>query len=148
MKMTPEEYAQRVKRVGPPSSLFRDCAWAFGVGGAICLLGEILRQRYLAMGADTQLAGTLTSCTLIALSAILTTLGLYQRLAVWGGAGSLVPITGFANGVVSSAIEFKTEGRVPGTGAKMFTIAGPVIVYGTLASVIYGLIYALLGMAG
>lgn len=100
------------------------------------------------MGADTQLAGTLTSCTLIALSAILTTLGLYQRLAIWGGAGSLVPITGFANGVVSSAIEFKTEGRVPGTGAKMFTIAGPVIVYGTLASVVYGLIYALLGMAG
>ena len=138
MKMTPEEYAQRVRRVGPPSSLFRDCAWAFGVGGAICLLGEILRQRYLAMGADTQLAGTLTSCTLIALSAVLTALGWYQKLASRAGAGSLVPITGFANAVVSAAIEFRSEGRVTGTGAKMFTIAGPVIVYGTLASAVYG----------
>lgn len=148
MKMTAEEYAQRVRQAGPPSSLLKDCVLAFATGGSICLLGELLRQRYLAMGADADLAGTLTSCTLIALSAILTTLGLYQRLAAWGGAGSLVPITGFANGVVSSAIEFKTEGRVSGTGAKMFTIAGPVIVYGTVASVIYGLIYALLGMAG
>ena len=148
MKMTAEEYARRVRQAGPPSTLLKDCVWAFGVGGSICLLGELLRQRYLAMGADADLAGTLTSCTLIALSAILTTLGLYQKLAARGGAGTLVPITGFANGVVSSAIEFKTEGRVPGTGAKMFTIAGPVIVYGALASVVYGLIYALLGTAG
>ena len=90
------------------------------------------------MGLDKELAGTLTSCTLVVLSALLTTLGLYQKLAAKAGAGTLVPITGFANAVVSAAIEFKTEGRVLGTGAKMFLIAGPVIVYGTLAAVLYG----------
>ena len=135
MKMTAQEYARRVKKVGPHSPLGTDCLWAFGVGGGICLLGEVLRQRYLALGLEADLAGTLTSCTLIALSAVLTTLGLYQKLAARAGAGSLVPITGFANAVVSAAIEFKTEGRILGTGAKMFTIAGPVIVYGTLSAV-------------
>ena len=138
MKLKPREYARRVQRASPPSPLGKDCLWAFGVGGGICLLGEVLRQRYLAMGAEPDLAGTLTSCTLIVFSAVLTTLGWYQKLAAKAGAGSLVPITGFANAVVSAAIEFKTEGRVPGTGAKMFIIAGPVIVYGTLAAVIYG----------
>ena len=138
MKRNAQEYARRVQRASPPSPLGKDCLWAFGVGGGICLLGEALRQRYLAMGAEPELAGTLTSCTLIALSAALTTLGWYQKLAAKAGAGSLVPITGFANAVVSAAIEFQTEGRVPGTGAKMFLIAGPVIVYGTLAAVIYG----------
>ena len=93
-------------------------------------------------------AGTLTSCSLIVLSAVLTTLGWYQKLAAKAGAGSLVPITGFANAVVSAAIEFKAEGRVLGTGAKMFTIAGPVIVYGTLAAVVYGAVLWVLGMAG
>ena len=125
MKMTAQEYTRRVRRIGPKSPLGTDCLWAFGVGGGICLLGEVLRQRYLAMGAEPDLAGTLTSCTLILLSAVLTTLGWYQKLAAKAGAGSLVPITGFANAVVSAAIEFKTEG-------------GPVIVYGTLAAVIYG----------
>ena len=140
MKMTAQDYARRVKRTEPRSPLASDCLWAFGVGGGICLLGEVLRQRYLAMGAAADLAGTLTSCTLIVLSAVLTTLGWYQKLAAKAGAGSLVPITGFANAVVSAAIEFQTEGRVPGTGAKMFLIAGPVIVYGTLASVVYGVV--------
>ncbi len=140
MKMTAQDYARRVKRTEPRSPLAADCLWAFGVGGGICLLGEVLRQRYLAMGAAADLAGTLTSCTLIVLSAVLTTLGWYQKLAAKAGAGSLVPITGFANAVVSAAIEFQTEGRVPGTGAKMFLIAGPVIVYGTLASVVYGVV--------
>ena len=126
MKMSAEEYGRRVRRVGPPSPLGRDCLWAFGVGGGICLLGEVLRGWYLTMGLDKELAGTLTSCTLVALSALLTTLGLYQKLAAKAGA------------VVSAAIEFKTEGRVLGTGAKMFIIAGPVIVYGTLAAVLYG----------
>ena len=98
----------------------------------------------VVMGLDKELAGTLTSCTLVALSALLTTLGLYQKLAAKAGAGTLVPITGFANAVVSAAIEFKTEGRVLGTGAKMFIIAGPVIVYGTLAAVLYGSVYWLL----
>ena len=138
MKMTAQEYARRVRRIGPHSPLGLDCLWAFGVGGGICLLGEVLRQSYLAMGVEADLAGTLTSCSLIVLSAVLTTLGWYQKLAAKAGAGSLVPITGFANAVVSAAIEFKAEGRVLGTGAKMFTIAGPVIVYGTLAAVVYG----------
>ena len=111
MKMSAEEYGRRVRRVGPPSPLGGDCLWAFGVGGSICLLGEVLRGWYLTMGLDKELAGTLTSCTLVALSALLTTLGLYQKLAAKAGAGTLVPITGFANAVVSAAIEFKTEGR-------------------------------------
>ena len=112
MKMTAEEYARRVKQVGPRSPLGSDCLWAFCVGGGICLLGEVLRGWYLGMGLDAELAGTLTSCTLIVLPALLTTLGLYQKLAARAGAGSLVPITGFANAVVSAAIEFKPEGRV------------------------------------
>ena len=140
MKLKPREYARRVQRANPPSPLGKDCLWAFFVGGGICLLGEVLRQWYLAKGLEWELAGTLTSCTLVALSALFTTLGLYQKLAAKAGAGSLVPITGFANAVVSAAIEFKTEGRVCGTGAKMFTIAGPVIVYGTLAAVVYGVV--------
>ena len=140
MKLKPREYARRVQRANPPSPLGKDCLWAFFVGGGICLLGEVLRQWYLAKGLELELAGTLTSCTLVALSALFTTLGLYQKLAAKAGAGSLVPITGFANAVVSAAIEFKTEGRVLGTGAKMFTIAGPVIVYGTLAAVVYGVV--------
>ena len=140
MKLKPREYTRRVQRANPPSPLGKDCLWAFLVGGGICLLGEVLRQWYLAKGLEWELAGTLTSCTLVALSALFTTLGLYQKLAAKAGAGSLVPITGFANAVVSAAIEFKTEGRVLGTGAKMFTIAGPVIVYGTLAAVVYGVV--------
>ena len=145
MKMTAQEYARRVQKAGPHSPLLADCLWAFCVGGGICLLGEVLRGWYLTMGLDKELAGTLTSCTLVVLSALLTTLGLYQKLAAKAGAGTLVPITGFANAVVSAAIEFKTEGRVLGTGAKMFLIAGPVIVYGTLAAVVYGVVLWLLG---
>ena len=145
MKLSAQEYARRVRRAGPSSPLGKDCLWAFCIGGGICLLGELLRQWYLAKGLEQELTGTLTSCTLIVLSAVLTTLGLYQKLAAHAGAGSLVPITGFANAVVSAAIEFKTEGRVLGTGAKMFTIAGPVIVYGTLAAVVYGGVFWLMG---
>ena len=141
MKMSAQEYARRVRRIGPRSPLGMDCLWAFGVGGSICLLGEVLRQRFLAMGMEAELAGTLTSCSLIALSAVLTTLGWYQKLAAKAGAGSLVPITGFANAIAAPAVEFQTEGFVLGVGAKMFTIAGPVIVYGLSASVVYGVIY-------
>ena len=143
MKQSAQEYARRVKRAVPRSPLGKDCLWAFCVGGGICLLGEVLRQWYLTKGLDADLAGTLTSCTLVALAAVLTTFGLYQKLAAHAGAGSLVPITGFANAVV----EFKAEGRVLGTGAKMFTIAGPVIVYGTLAAVGYGVFLWLTGGA-
>lgn len=146
MHLSSEEYARRVQQAGPPSPMVRDCLWAFCVGGGICLLGEWFRQRYLAAGADPDTAGTLTSCTLILLSGLCTTLGWYQKLAARAGAGSLVPITGFANSVVSAAIEFQSEGRVTGTGAKMFTIAGPVIVYGTAASAVYGLVLWLAGL--
>ena len=144
MKMTPEQFDERRKRASPNSNFPLDCAWAFGVGGAICLLGEALRQWYLALGFAKNDAGTLVSCTLVLFSAIATALGWYQKLAAHAGAGSLVPITGFANSVVSPAIEFKVEGMVTGVGAKMFIIAGPVIVYGTLASVIWGVIYFIL----
>lgn len=141
MKMTAEEYARRVKQVGPRSPLGSDCLWAFCVGGGICLLGEALRGAYMKAGYTLADAGTLTSVTLVALSAVTTALGWYQKLASKAGAGTLVPITGFANAVVSPAIEFRNEGLVTGVGAKMFIIAGPVIVYGMLASVAWGIIY-------
>ena len=147
MKLDPKQYDEMVNRASPPSPVVRDCVWAFCVGGAICTLGEGLRQLFL-IWYDKTLAGTLTSIALIFLAAVFTLPGWYQKLAAKAGAGSLVPITGFANAVVSAAIEFKTEGRVLGTGAKMFTIAGPVIVYGTLAAVVYGAVLWVLGMAG
>ena len=145
MKMTAQEYARRVQKAGPHSPLLADCLWSFCVGGGICLLGEGLRQQLLRQGAAAETAGTLTSCSLIALSAVLTTLGWYQKLAARAGAGSLVPITGLANAVVSAAIEFKAEGFVTGMAAKMFIIAGPVIVYGTVASVLYGVNLVIFG---
>ena len=145
MKLDAKKYDEMRKAASPPSPLLKDCLWAFFVGGAICLLGEGLRMLYAALGFTLTDAGTLTSATLIGLSAFTTAMGWYQKLAAKAGAGSLVPITGFANAVVSAAIEFKAEGRVPGTGAKMFLIAGPVIVYGTLAAVVYGAVLWLLG---
>ena len=148
MKMTAQEYARRVRRTGPHSPLLADIAWAFCVGGGICLLGEVLRQRFLAAGIETELAGTLTSCSLIALSAVLTTLGWYQKLAARAGAGSLVPITGFANSVTAPAVEYQKEGQVFGIGCKIFTIAGPVILYGIFASWALGLICWVLQMFG
>ena len=144
MKLDPRQYDEMVSRASPPSPVVRDCAWAFLVGGAICTLGEALRQFFL-IWYDKTLAGTLTSIALIFLSAIFTLPGWYQKLAAKAGAGTLVPITGFANSVVSPAIEFKAEGFVTGMAAKMFIIAGPVIVYGTVASVLYGLILVIFG---
>ncbi len=141
MKPDPKQYDQMCKDASPPSPLAKDCAWAFCVGGAICLLGEGLRTLYASAGLTLTDAATLTSATLIALSAVTTALGWYQKLAAKAGAGTLVPITGFANAVVSPAIEFRNEGLVTGVGAKMFIIAGPVIVYGMLASVAWGVIY-------
>ena len=146
MKLTAQEYARRVQRAGPHSPLGTDCLWAFGVGGGICLLGEVLRQWYLSLGLEADLAGTLTSCTLIALSAVLTTMGLYQKLAARAGAGSLVPITGFANSIAAPAIEFRREGLVMGVGAKLFTVAGPVLVFGISASVLYGIVLYIIGL--
>ena len=141
MKMTAQEYARRVQKAGPHSPLLADCLWAFCVGGGICLLGEGLRQLFLRQGADAEAAGTLTSCTLILLSAVLTTLGWYQKLAAKAGAGSLVPITGFANSVTAPAVEYQKEGQVFGIGCKIFTIAGPVILYGVFTSWVLGLLY-------
>ena len=127
--------------MAPRSPLGKDCLFAFLVGGAICTLGQLIMDIYLALGLDKEDAGTAMSMTLVALSALFTGLSLYDNLAKYAGAGTLVPITGFANAVAAPAVEFKTEGFILGVGAKMFTIAGPVIVYGVSASVVYGLIY-------
>jgi stage V sporulation protein AC len=121
---------------------------AFVTGGAICELGQLLNTVYLAAGLEETAAGTAESVTLIFLGAFLTAFGVYDRLAKFGGAGTLVPITGFANAVTAPALEFKTEGKITGTAAKMFVIAGPVIVYGVSAGAVYGLILWLMGKAG
>ena len=145
MAMTPQEYDKMLKESSPPTRSGRTLPVAFTVGGFICVVGQALTDCYLSLGLGQEAAGSWCSVTLIFLSVVTTGLGWYQRLAKYAGAGTLVPITGFANAVVSAAIEFKAEGRVPGTGAKMFLIAGPVIVYGTLAAVVYGVVLWLLG---
>ena len=139
--MTEKEYARLVKEMSPKSPIWRDCLNAFWIGGLICTLGQLIMNGYMALGIDKETAGTAMSMTLVALSALLPGLRLYDDIAKHAGAGTLVPITGFANAVAAPALEFKTEGFILGVGAKMFTIAGPVIVYGVSASVVYGLIY-------
>ena len=139
--MTQKQYAKLVKEISPRSHIGKDCLFAFVIGGLICLLGQCLMTLYGTIGAGKQDAGTAASMTLVALSALLTGLSLYDDIAKIAGAGTLVPITGFANAIAAPAVEFKTEGFILGVGAKMFTIAGPVIVYGLSASVVYGLIY-------
>ena len=129
----------------PRSHVGRNCLWAFVVGGLICCLGEMLLNLYGGLGLEQQDAATAESITLVFLGAVLTGLGIYDDIAKFAGAGTLVPITGFANSVAAPALEFKTEGLVTGTAAKMFVIAGPVIVFGVGSSVIYGLILCLLG---
>ena len=143
MEMSPQEYQQYVKQKSPKSPLFKDTALAFLVGGAICALAELIQNGYVSLGMERIDAGTATSVTLVFLSALLTGLNLYNSLACYAGAGTLVPITGFANAVVSPAIDFKSEGFVTGMAAKMFTVAGPVIVFGTLASAVYGVVLML-----
>ena len=139
--MTQRQYARLVDEISPKSPIVKDCLNAFWIGGLICTLGQLIKNGYLALELSDKAASTAMSITLIALSALLTGLGLYDNIAKRAGAGTLVPITGFANAVSSAALEFKTEGFILGVGAKMFTIAGPVIVYGVSASVVYGLIY-------
>ena len=139
--MTEKEYARLVKEMSPKSPIWRDCLNAFWIGGLICTLGQLIMNGYMALGIDKEAAGTAMSMTLVALSALLTGLSLYDDIAKHAGAGTLVPITGFANAVAAPALEFKPEGFILGVGAKMFTIAGPVIVYGVSASVVYGFIY-------
>ena len=138
--MTPEAYQALVKQMSPPSPIVKNTALAFLVGGAICTVGQLLSHGYSTLGLDTADAGTATSVTLVFLSALATGLGVYHRLARLAGAGTLVPITGFANAVASPAVDFQTEGLITGTAVKMFTVAGPVIVFGTAASVVYGLV--------
>ena len=139
--MTEKEYEKLAASMAPKSPIIKDCLMAFLIGGLICTLGQLIMNGYSALGLDETSAGTATSMTLIALSAVLTSLSLYDDIAKHAGAGTLVPITGFANAIAAPAVEFKTEGMILGTAAKMFTIAGPVIVYGVSASVVYGLIY-------
>ena len=148
MDMTPREYQQYVQRKMKKSPLGKDVCLAFLVGGAICALGQAVLDGWMSLGLPKEDAGTATSCSLVALSSLLTGLNLYNKLARFGGAGTLVPITGFANSVVSPAIEFKAEGWVTGIGAKIFGIAGPVIAYGTAASAVWGVLYWLLGKVG
>ena len=144
MDMTPKEYQQYVKKKSPKSPIVKDTLLAFVIGGSICVIGQLIMNGWMGAGLNKEDAGTATSCTLVLISALLTGLNLYNKLGRFGGAGTLVPITGFANAVVSPAIDFKSEGFVTGMAAKMFTVAGPVIVFGTLASVVYGVILMLM----
>ncbi len=139
--MTDKEYQKLAGDLAPRSPMGKDCFHAFWIGGAICLLGQLIMNGYGALGLGKEEAGTATSMTLVALSALLTGLSLYDDIAKHAGAGTLVPITGFANAITAPAVEFKTEGFVLGVAAKMFTIAGPVIVYGISTGVVYGLVY-------
>ncbi len=140
-KKTYKKYAAAHAQKSP---IAKNCIWAFCVGGAICAFAELLSKLYVIWGLTKDDAGTLTSVTLIFLAALLTGLGYFDCIAKHAGAGTLVPITGFANSVVSPAIDTKSEGLVLGVGAKIFTVAGPVLLYGTLAGALYGVIYWIL----
>ena len=146
MEMSREEYSKLADSLAPKSKTLRNCVWAFCVGGLICALGQLILNFWSNVaGLDETLAATATSVTLIFLSALFTGLSLYDKLAKHAGAGTLVPITGFANAVVAPAMEYRTEGLITGTAVKMFTIAGPVIVYGVAASVLCGVLLAIFG---
>ena len=145
MNMTPKEYNRYVARLAKKSPLGKDLLNSFLIGGLICVVGQLILNGYTALGLSEQDAAAAPSVSLVFLSAVLTALSVYDDLAKIAGAGTLVPITGFANAVVSPAIEFKAEGFVTGMAAKIFIIAGPVIVYGTVASVLYGVILVIFG---
>jgi stage V sporulation protein AC len=146
--ISPKEYDKIVKKNSPKSTIFKNCLMAFLIGGAICTVGQGLLELYQMWGLDEDTSKTLTSVTLIFFGILLTAIGVYDKIAKHAGAGTLVPITGFANAVSSPAIEFKAEGYVTGLGAKLFIIAGPVIVYGVSASIIYGAVLWILHMFG
>lgn len=141
MKVSKKQYQEMVKKASPNTKSWFDIPKAFAIGGLICCVGQAINDMFSAFGFDEKTAGTYTSICLVVLSAFFTGLGWYQKLANQAGAGTLVPITGFANAVVSPALEFKAEGYVLGLGAKIFIISGPVILYGVAASFVYGLIY-------
>lgn len=140
MELSNQEYDKLVQERAKTSPTGKNLLWAFLVGGAICTAGQVLSNWYKGMGLDQDRAGLAVSVTLIGVTALFTALGIFDKLAKHAGAGTLVPITGFANAMVSPALEFKTEGFVTGMAAKMFTVAGPVLTYGVSASVVYGLI--------
>lgn len=141
MKMSKKNYKDYVDSVSPRSPMGKNLVCAFLIGGSICTIGQLILNGFIASGLDEKNAGTATSVVLVFCGALLTALSVYDNIAKHAGAGTLVPITGFANSVVSPAMEFKSEGLITGMAAKMFIIAGPVIVYGVSASVVYGLIY-------
>ncbi len=141
--LSKKEYAKIVKKHSGKSPIMKDTLRAFWVGGLICTIGQFFRNFYFAQGLNKELTGTATGITLIFIASMLTAIGVFDRIGKFAGAGTLVPITGFSNAVTSPAMEFKAEGFVPGAAAKIFTVAGPVIVYGTTSSVIAGLIYIL-----
>ncbi|MGN1320713.1 MAG: stage V sporulation protein AC, partial [Acutalibacteraceae bacterium] len=141
-----QKYSEMTKKASPPSPKIKDFIWAFCVGGAICVIGQLFNELYTNMGLSEKAVKMAVPISIIFLAALITGIGWFDKIAKHAGAGTLVPITGFANSVVSPAIEFKNEGWILGVGAKIFTIAGPVIMYGTIASVIYGLIYYIVQM--
>lgn len=145
MKLDKQQYQQMLEEKSPNSPLWRDCLLAFLFGGLICTIAECFRNFYASHGLSTELTATATSITMVFIGAFLTLVHLYDKIAKYAGAGTIVPITGFANAIVSPAMEFKSEGLVLGLGAKLFVIAGPVLVYGISASVIYGLILFFFG---
>ena len=140
MEISKQEYQKFVQERAQSSPIIKNCAMAFVIGGGICVLGQAIMDSWMAMGLEKTDAGTATSICLVFLSVLLTGLNLYNKLGRYGGAGTLVPVTGFANAVASPAIDFKSEGLITGMAAKMFTVAGPVIVFGVAASVVYGVI--------
>ena len=139
-KFNKAEYKKRATQIAVPSPISKNCLRAFLTGGGICVLGQLLRALYLYLGATEETAGTLVSISLIFLAAVTTALGLFHKVAKFAGAGTLLPITGFANAVVSPAIDTKSEGYILGVGAKIFTVAGPVLLYGILSGAVYGVI--------
>ena len=146
MDMTNEEYNRYVMSKAKPSPIVKDCLWAFCVGGGICAAGQALSNLYQKLGVSKEDAGAWVSVTLVFLASLLTGLGVFDDIAKRAGAGTLVPITGFSNAMVSPALEFKSEGFITGTAVKLFTIAGPVLVYGISASVVYGIILWVIGL--
>ncbi len=148
MQLSDKEYQSMTKKASPGSPAVMDCLKAFAVGGLLCALGEVIFQLVSGAGVDEQTARLTVSLSLILLAVVLTGFQVFDNIAKHAGAGTLVPITGFANSVVAPAIEFKAEGYVLGLGAKMFIIAGPVLVYGITAATLYGLVYWLVQMVG
>lgn len=143
IKMDLNEKKELIKKYSPGSTILKNSLLAFVFGGLICLIGELILNLYINMGADEKSASTLVTVTLILITALLTGLGIFDKIAKHAGAGTLVPVTGFANAVVSEAMDAKNEGYVLGVGAKIFTVAGPVILFGILSGVVYGVIYFL-----